>query len=229
MTRMKWDQWAPVSGVVFVGLIVATFFLPTASPPDTNDSAQTVVSWFTDHRTALLTSGYLSGLAIVAFAVFLGSLIHSMRAAGEDLFSWVTLGGGVLLGAYAIFSTATQTLLAFNLAKELDAATVKGLWELGFAGFGLTFPLAILAVATSLAALRTRFLPQWYGMLGILASLWFVVGGATYARTGFFSPDGAYGFIGLIAFLAWVLLTSILVVQHEITEEKAHRAAPLPA
>ncbi len=134
-----------------------------------------------------------------------------------------------MLTGYAVFATAVQTLLAFNLAKELDAGTVKALWEIEFTGFGFTFPLAIVAGATSIAALRSRILPQWFGALGIVGALWFLVGGATYARTGFFSPDGAYGFIGFLAFLVWVLLTSILLLQRGLAEEKTHQAAPMPA
>jgi hypothetical protein len=227
--QRTWDRWAPVSGAVFVALIVVTFFLPTESPPGIGDSAQTVVSWFADHRTALLASGYLSGLAIAAFLVFLSSLVHAIRETGESMLATIALAGGLVLAAYALAATATHTLLAHNLAATLDPSVVKALWEIGFVGLGYAFPLAVVVAATSLWALRTRYLPQWYGALGFVASVWFVVGGATYARDGFFAPDGAFGFIAFVAFLAWVLLTSILILQHEPTEEKGRMAAPTPA
>lgn len=71
MNRIDWERWAPLSGIVFVALIVVTFFVPTASPPGIDDPASDVVAWFDKHETALLTSRFISGLALVFFVWFL--------------------------------------------------------------------------------------------------------------------------------------------------------------
>jgi hypothetical protein len=73
--------------------------------------------------------------------------------------------------------------------------------------------------------MRSAMLPAWYSWLSILAGLWFVVSGLAYADSGFFSPTGGWGFIGFLAFLAWVLLTSGLLLRRAMPGE-APMAAP---
>jgi len=35
MSRIDWDRWAPLTGIVFVALVVVTFFLPGGIAADT--------------------------------------------------------------------------------------------------------------------------------------------------------------------------------------------------
>ncbi|HXG76552.1 MAG TPA: hypothetical protein VNJ53_08280 [Gaiellaceae bacterium] len=225
MRRIDWDRWAPLTGIVFVALIVVTFFVPAASPPSAEDPASDVVAWFADHETALLTSGYLSGLALVFFVWFLGSLQRRLTDGGEPRIAVVAFGGGLVLAGIAVIGNAISQYLAWGLARELDEETVRALWLLGFGGLAYAFPLVVLVEATALAALRSKVFPQWYGALGFLAGLWYAIGGAAYANDGFFSPTGAYGFIGFLVFLVWVLLTSILMLVPREAEQPAARTA----
>ncbi|HWQ24934.1 MAG TPA: hypothetical protein VNK94_12575 [Gaiellaceae bacterium] len=227
MRRIDWDRWAPLTGIVFVALIVVTFFVPTASPPSADDPAADVVAWFDKHETALLTSGFLSGLALVFFVWFLGSLHRRLRDGGEPRLAVVAFGGGLLLAAVALLGIATQQYLAWGLAQDLDAETVRALWLLGFGGLAYAFPLVVLVEAVAVASIRSGVFPRWYAGLAFLAGLWFAVGGAAYAGDGFFSPTGAYGFIGFLAFLVWVLVTSVLLLTRQEQEQRATtRAAP---
>jgi len=226
MSRIDWDRWAPLTGIVFVALIVVTFFVPAASPPSAGDPASDVVAWFDEHETALLTSGYLSGLALIFFVWFLGSLQRRLRDGGEPRLAVIAFGGGLVLAGIALLGNATAQYLAWGLAADLDAETVRALWLIGFGSLVYTFPLVVLVEAIAIAALRSRVFPRWYAALGFLAGLWFVVGGAAYADDGFFSPTGAYGFIGFLAFLVWVLLTSVLMLVQREVEQPAARAAP---
>lgn len=225
MSRIDWDRWAPLTGIIFVGLLVVTFFLPTASPPSADDPASDVVAWFDDHETALLTSSYIGGLALIFFVWFLGSLQRRIRDGGEPRLAVIAFGGGLVLAGIALLGTAVQQYLAWGLAQDLDEETVRALWLIGFGGPAYAFPLVVLVEATAIAALRSRIFPQWYAALGFLAGLWFVVGGAAYANDGFFSPTGAYGFIGFLAFLVWVLLTSVLLLVRQEAEQRQGRLA----
>lgn len=225
MDRAKWDRWAPGAGILGVALIIVTFFLPAKSPPAIDDPASTVAAFFTDNRSALLTSAFLGGLALIALTWFFASLVYSLWNAGEVRLSIVVLAGAVMLGAMATLATALQALLAYDLAATMDAEIVRGLWLLIFAPFAFGWGLAIIALATGVAAMRSAMLPAWYSWLSILAALWFVVSGLAYADSGFFSPTGGWGFIGFLAFLAWVLLTSGLLLRRSMPSE-APMAAP---
>jgi hypothetical protein len=225
MRRIDWDRWAPLTGIVFVALIVVTFFLPAASPPAADDPAADVVAWFDEHETALLTKGYLSGLALVFFVWFLGSLQRRLRDGGEPRIAVIAFGGGLILAGVALLGIGIQQYLAWGLAGDLDEETVRALWLIGYGSLAYAFPLVVVVEATAIAAIRSQVFPQWYGALGFLAGLWFAVGGAAYAEDGFFSPTGAYGFIGFLAFLVWVLLTSVLMLLPRGAEQPAARAA----
>lgn len=225
MDRARWDRWAPGAGIVGVALTIATFFFPAKSPPGVDDPATTVAAFFTDNRSALLTSAFLSGLAIIAFTWFFASLVMTLWNAGEVRLSIVVLAGGVLLGGMATLSCALQALLAYDLAATMDENTVRGVWLLMVGPFAFAWPLAIVGLGTAVATLRSGLLPSWYAGLTALAGLWWVISGLTYADSGFFSPGGGWTFIGLLAFLAWVLLTSGLLLRRAMPGE-APMAAP---
>ncbi|HLE98607.1 MAG TPA: hypothetical protein VI540_01830 [Gaiellaceae bacterium] len=227
MSRIDWDRWAPLTGIVFVALVVVTFFLPAASPPTLDDPASDVVAWFEEHETALLANGYISGLALVFLVWFLASLYRRLRDGGEARLGVVALGGGLVLATFALIAVSLQQYLAWGLATDLDEETVRVLWVLWAGGLGWGFPLAILAGATALSAFKSGVFPLWYGAVGAIAALWFLVGSAAYASSGFFSPTGAFQWIGFLVFLVWVLVTSVLMLMRQEAEQPAAHAAPV--
>src|SRR5205814_299241 len=128
------------------------------SPPDAGDAASSWSAFVHDHRTGILLSAYLSGLAVVFFLWFLGALANWMREGGEGRLAAVALASGAVLAMLAALSVAIQGAVAW---------------------------------------------------VSFAAAIWFLIAGATFARTGFFSPQGAVGLIALIAFLVWVGKVSI--------------------
>lgn len=225
MDRVNWDRWAPASGILAVACWVATFFLPAKKPPDAGDPGAKFTAFLTDHRTALLVGAYIGLLGVVFFIWFLGSLVTTMRDRGEPRVAAIAFGAGLLGGGLALFAFTMQTALAWGLGTEVDGAIVKTL-VLG-PNFAIMFPIAALSAAAAIAALRSEIFPQWYGAAGLIATAWFLIGGAALARDGFFSPQGGFVFIGLIAFFAWLLLTSILLLRQ--MPEEAPTTAAIPA
>ncbi len=221
MNKAMWDKWAPFSGIVFVALLVATFFSPAKSPPNAGDSPDKWLSFFQDHRTALLISAYLSGLAVVFFLFFLGSLVTRLRATGEQRLAAVTLGGGIVLAGVGLMGCAIQASLAWTIGHDatgaISAGDVKMLNLVPM--FAFAFPLAAFAGAASIAAWRSNFWPSWFSQLGLVAALWFIVAGAALSMHGFFSPHGAFGFIAFLAFLVWMLLASAFMLAKPSKEE----------
>ena len=211
MARVDWDRWAAGSGVVFVVLLlISSFLLTTASPPSSGDPAQQYVAFLTDHRTAYLVRGYLTGLALVFFVWFLVSWTVRMRAGGEPRLASIAYGGGLLLAGWALLAISIQTVFAWRLAGETDPGTVKAV--ILVPEFGFAYPLVALAAASTIAILRSRMLPTWVGLYGVVATLWFAVSGAAYAKSGFFSPDGAFSLAAFLMFLGGVLIASVYMI-----------------
>jgi hypothetical protein len=226
MNKTKWDRWAPFSGIAFIGVIVVTFFLPPKSPPTVADSAAEWASHLQDHRTALLISSYLTGIAMVFFLFFLGSLVSRLRGAGEMRLATVALGGGLVTAGIWVGWMSLEASLTWDLVNDVQAGDVKVL--LGTADFGFPIPLATLVGATSIAAWRSRIWPTWLSLIGIFSALWIVVGGAALMRNGFFSPHGGYRLGGFLLFFVWMLLAAIFMLVRP-TEEESQVAAPTTA
>jgi hypothetical protein len=72
---------------------------------------------------------------------------------------------------------------------------------------------AAFALATVLAARRSKAMPDWYAWLTLVPAVLFLLAGLALKSTGFFSPSGAMGFIAFIAFVVWIALSSGLLVQ----------------
>ena len=84
---------------------------------------------------------------------------------------------------------------------------------------------AALAFACSVATRRSHVLPEWYRMFTLCGSLVFVLGGLSIRMHGFFSPAGAMGWVALLVFAGWVLISSWLAMQKHAVAHPVHHAA----
>ena len=219
------ERWAPASGIVFVGLMVVAFVL-IGEPAGYDDSGSSIATWLADNRRDLLLATILHGGALLMFLWYLGSLGTRLREAGEARLGAVAFGAGVVIAGMAAVTITIVGGLAYGIEQNTDSAMIKTLYDLQLAvGPLFAWPLAALAGATALASLRTGIFPQWYGLASAAGTVWFVVAGLSWAREGFFEVDGAAVWVGLIVFLAWTLVSSVVLLQQAQAREEAPRAA----
>lgn len=216
------------AGILFVGLMVARTLL-YGSTPKTGDPAATVAAFFVDHRTRILIAAYLTGLALCAFLAFLCTVAGHLRDGGQLRLGALALGAGLVAAAMAMVGMGIDLALAYGLAGSVSPGLVRGLWLISTL-MPLAFPLAVLVGATSLGLARMRAFPEGLPLLGGLATIAFLAGGATYARDGWFSPTGAYGLAMLIVFLVWtVVMSTHLVLRRDPAEEPSHASHAVPS
>lgn len=226
----KWgaERLAAASGIVFVALFLAGTLVPGEEPPDLHDSNSEVLVFFLEHHRALLVSSVLLGLSYVAFLWFLGTLGAALRQRGEPRLAAVAFGGGVATAALASLALAIQATLTFRSGAPGPPGNVEAFYDLQFITTTIIgFPVAVLTGAVSLAAWRSRVLPQWFGAAGLFATLVLVVSGGALDQKGFYAPDGAYAVIALIVFLAWTLVASVFLVMRPPADQV--EPAPRPA
>jgi hypothetical protein len=219
MKTAGWERWAPLSGIVFVGLVIPTLFLPAKAPPGAGDPASDWASFLQDHRTAYLVSMCFSGLAVVAFIFFLASLATRLRAADQELLAVVALGAGLVTAAVWYVWLSFQGVLAWTSADGLDPTVVKTL--LAAADFAFPFPIAALVAATSIAAWRSVIWPRWLSCVGVVGGIWVLVGGLAMARHGFFAPTSGARLTGWGFFFLWVLVGSVFLLRKPQQERTA--------
>jgi len=201
-------------GVAYVVITIApAFFLP--SPPPGGATATEVARFYTDHRDALLVSGWVGLLAFPLGFVFVAGLGLLLR--GEGQVSLWLLTAAFLSISVTLAVAAVQGILALAVpyvSRSIPGDQLKVLADITQLGFSAAFALEIAYfVATGALVLRSRALPGWLGygafivsVIAVLASLGVVVG------SGPLAAGGPISLLSLVAGLLWWLLAAILLV-----------------
>lgn len=210
MTDPRWERLVAASGIVFVLLFVLAMVIGGQPAPD-------VVQYFIDNRGRLLVQSFLAGVASIFFLGFLGSVWSYLRAAegGSGQLSAVAFAGGILTLGFLMLSLTVTYALADRMAEIADPDTSRAFYALVIEASDLTFfPVVAFTGASALVILRTKALPGWLGWLGaVVAVLSLSRGTAFFVESGPFSSAGVLEIVAVMAFILWILLTSILLVR----------------
>jgi hypothetical protein len=204
-------RWPPLTGVVFVVLIVLAFLIG-GDTPDFDDSGEEVISFYTDNEGSQFVSAILGAYAAL-FLVFFASVLRGELRRGEEgpgVLSTISFAGALLLAVGGLaFAGFTFTLA--DLADESpDPGAMQALNALNSEFF---FPVAVgiaaFLIGAGIATLRGGGLSRWLGWVAI------VIGVLAVTPIGFFA---------FLAALAWVLVVSIMLAR----EPAGPAAAPPP-
>ncbi len=215
MNEAKWEKVAAATGIGAIVLYVVSYAL-TGAPPSGANAAK-VLQWATDKREAVLQAGFVSGLAMVLYIWFLGSLRSYLRSAegGSGRLSAVVFGAGVVTVALTALTTILSTMAVMRLPQAGDPAIAQLLNDGVSASIAVGWPpLAAMMGATAVITMRKGAFPAWFGALGYvgaIASLLASLGVAT--ATGAFSSSGAVGMLAFALAAVWMLVASVLLIQ----------------
>jgi hypothetical protein len=202
MLSGSWERYAPLSGLLFVALVVVSIIVTGGDSVDSDDSTQKVVEFWTSNDSEQIAGALLGALALVPFLWFLGSLRKVLRTAegGTGRLSAVAFAGGIVLAAGAAADASIQ-FAAADSADKVPPGVTQALSVL-YSDFFLVFPVGVapLMLATALVILRTRVLPVWLGWVAL------VVGIVAVTPAGFFA---------FLVVLVWVAVVSVLLFQRE--------------
>src|SRR5262245_5113844 len=153
----------------------------------------------------------LSALGVLFLLGFAAAVAHALREAGQGLAAGVVLAAATAFAAVQLVLSALFAALAYSVA---DAAVTLALFDFGLVldvVAGLASGLFILAAAKGLK--RIGAIPAWLAVAGtIIATLHFLRVTA-WARDGFWSPSGSSVLLAVGTGLAWILVTSVVLVR----------------
>jgi len=202
--KTRLTRFAPLSGLAFAVLSLIAFATASGAPK-TSDSGAKVIAFYKAHGSSAQASDLLWTFAFVFLVFFAATLCTTpRRGPGSDGLRWVIAVGAAVLAAggtvyfgfdFALASAAGD--LSPTAAQALNILALKLYLPVGAGG-------VIFGVGAGLMIVRGSLLPSWLGWVGILIGLVTV----------------AAGIPGLILFILWAALTSILVFR---------RTARLPA
>lgn len=229
MSDFPWGRVPAIGGIIAV-VLTALAVIMSGSPPMIDDDTSEIASYFSDDRGLLLTATYLQVLATIPFFIFLAGFTRMLRRAeGEDSFLATTaFGAGVATGAMAVLCTAVFGTLAFNANKDYaDESMTRALWNLQAIGFNfLGIFVGTFLLAAGVSIVRSGVLGRWLGWAGVVAAVVAVVGACAFADDGALAPSGALGLITLGLFLAFVLVSSIMMLMGQREARPATGMAP---
>jgi len=205
-----WSRLGILGGVYAVLFVVVNVLF--GSQPGTGATAATVVTFYDAHRTAQTAGVFVVIVAVVVLAFFLASLRRTLAGNGDGrhLANVVTAGGAVY--SVGLVSMATLTMALVDAAHHHLSGATQSLNVLSNDMWILVVPgLAILALGTGVAALRTATLPKWLA--------WASVALGVLALAG---PAGGIAF--LVAPL-WALVTGIVILRSPDPESVAAEPA----
>ena len=201
---------ASAGGLLFVIFSVAAAIV--ADLPSIDRRAVEVADYFDAEHVEVVTSVYLQGVALACFLFFVAGIATRFRKAGEEWLAATLLAASAVL--VALLGVAATVLAALAYRATDDASVAQSLFDLTLLSRTFaSFPLAVLVAAAGLAALRSAIFPPWYGWATLTLTVLFLAAAATFGGSGFFAPDGGYSRASSLLFLAWVLVTSGLLIR----------------
>lgn len=93
---MKRDWLAPLTGAVFVGLVIIVFAI-AGEPPDAGSSPQEIVDHYVDNKDAVSVGAFLATLAALFLVFFANHLRRVLDAAGDAALSATVLVGAAVM------------------------------------------------------------------------------------------------------------------------------------
>jgi hypothetical protein len=201
---MKKDWLAPLTGVVFIVLLIVGFIV-AGEPPDANDPVQDIVDFYIDEKNSIEAGVFLLALGTVFFVFFANYL--------RTVFRETSMSATILVGA-AIFAVAggidgTILIATAEAADDIEPTsvqTLQALWDNDFVPFAIG--ITVFLVSVGLSILRTAVFPKWLGWVVLVLAL------VSVTPVGFIAFPGS----GLLVLVLSIWLTL-----------RARRAAAPPA
>jgi hypothetical protein len=222
------EQMGAATGLVAALLFGISFVIGLSpEPPNMDDSAVAVATYVAQNQDALHVEILLNTVAMLAFLWFLGSVRAGLRGAegGAGRVSGIASGGGLVGAAFVILAQVFAAAAALR-PEETDPGITRALVDLQLLSIGLgAAAFAVFFFAVAAAALLDGGLPKLLGWLAVPAGAAAAVGVVTiFSTEGLFAADGAFGFwVRYAAFIAWIVVASVLLVLSPPTRRTAAR------
>jgi hypothetical protein len=193
-------EWlAPLTGIAFILLIVASFIIAGDEPPSADEEAQRIVDHYLDNEDALKLSAFLgavAGTALIFFFAYVSKLLRAARGEGGMLSTLVVVGAAIIGVGAAIDGTLTFAMVeAADDIEPESIRTLQALWDNDFLPFVLG--MQVLWLALGLSLVKSDVLPKWLGWVALAIGVIAFAGPASF----FALPLGAL----------WIIVASIML------------------
>jgi hypothetical protein len=222
----NWERNWLGGGVLFVVLLViASIFY--GSQPKLGASPAELVSFFHGDRTRILIATVIFCFAFLELIWFGAAVSSVLRDANLGGWAGAAIASSAALGALLFLRMAIRAALAFSIVGAGTLAVAPALSDFAFVLTVLmAFPTAMFVMATAFGLWRAEIISQRFFTVGVAAVILTLLGGTTWARDGFWAPDGAYSIVAQFVAFAWIaVISGVLYMRSPSTATAPDRAA----
>jgi hypothetical protein len=205
------ERIGAASGLLFVGLTVASFaVIPGSDPPSPEEPSATMARYLSDPDQRSDLSISLALLGVFCFFWFLAYLRGVLqRADGSD--SWlasVAYGGGLVFAAMMLVASSFEVAADVLADYGNDPQVAKMFFVLGWDYlYVLAPPLAALVSATAAVILQQSTIPRWLGWISLPFALLLVLPPLAWPAVPLF-------FVWALVVCLTLLVRSVRLPQH---------------
>jgi hypothetical protein len=220
-TPAFWERLWRSAGIQSVGLFVIAYLL-YGYQPHVRAPADALVAFYDGNRARILIAAIFSGLGVLNLMWFAAALRTTLADAGQDGWGAAATASSAALGALFFLLVTTTAALAYSIAGTGNYVITSALNDFVWTDVVLSsFPRAMLVMAAAFGLWRGRLISNSLFAVGLAAVVLVLLGGTTWLRGGFWSPDGIYSrFVSPLVGLAWLLVVSRVL----LTRSPATRA-----
>jgi len=228
--NVNWERLWRSSGINFVVFFIIAYVV-YGNQPKVGASAEKLVSFYDGDRTRILISTVIFGLAVLNLLWFAAAITSTLRDAGQGGWGAAATAASAALGALFFLLIIVGAALAYSIAGSGNDTLTAGLNDLSWVCIVIvSFPAAMLIMAGSFGLWRAGIIWSALFSVGVAAVVLVLLGGTTWASSGFWAPDGAYSrFISPIIGLAWSAFISGLLVMRAPSTAHAGERRDVPA
>jgi hypothetical protein len=235
MTERTWERYGAATGIAFGILLVASLFI-APQPPHIDASADKIIAYYRDNRTAVVTAGVVSAFAGVAAILFIAHLRHIFDRVenGIEGLSTVVFATGIATVAASIIGGVVQTTLAFMTVQPgefLDGGLVRALYDVVYVSFGPTFLLLAAFLATvAVGMIRGEVATAPLGWFAAVVAAVSVAAGIGQLTVSSYSAGWtAVGLVAILGLAAWdVVAGATMMARPEAEAMGSHRSLIAP-
>jgi hypothetical protein len=194
------SKWLPLSGIVFVVLVLVVIVGFSGETPGTDDSAAEIASFYDDETVRQGIAAFLLAATVPFLLLFTASLAGIARATdlgSREIWRRMLLGGSFILGAVIM----VMAMIHFALADGADDVNPAALQALNLLDGNFW-------VAAN-PALGVMMLGAAGWLLGRVGSYNALGWAALVLGIGLFIPF--VDFFALLLSLLWIMVTSVLL------------------
>jgi hypothetical protein len=208
------ERVTAVAGILFIILTIFGVYFEF-NAPDANNTLESATTAFATGRDAMTHASILFVISIPFFFIFLVGLCTVLRRmemnqSGTTTLSDLVLATGVVYAALAIAFITIYGSLATLILDDVDAQVGLALLRLANAlDIASDLFIGIMTISASIITFRAKTIPRWISWVGFISGIGQCGIIFTFGTDGFSTIADTVGFIGLLAFVVWMLAISI--------------------